>query len=889
MAPIAQAFADTLSNNVILSSVLPRLIKGSNNNQVNQFFTQYFPLVYLIIGLTIALFFIVLVVSLLHRLLVISLQLRHAYTILEIKPPQETLQSSYTTQQLFNLIHGLANQKSFWERLIGYQKSYAFEIVSTKNDGIRYLLRVDRDDADLIKKSLISYLPGISVSQVKDYLIDTLSNRNTTIAEFKLARHFAFPLRGQVDLKEHDPIAYITGSMTKLSPDEVVVFQLVSSPVNKSSLGDIKRISRLIYTNKDLVIGLKSSNAINQIFSVFKLLLLVIFYIITLPLGLFIFLVSDGREGPFLGLPFSGDRDKTANPYQEELEKMVKNKLDQPLFTTSMRLSVIDNKRDASKRIRGFISSLSSFSNSSYQSIRRVRTLRLDLIEKIKLHTFRRRILNPIQSSIFSVSEVSDLYHFPFTATTRTEDIQKIHSKELPAPVSLKKATDLDVVFAKNTYGGSTTKLGLTDDDRSRHVYILGQTGSGKSTIIYHMAKDDIQKGRGIALIDPHGDLAEDLLATIPENRISDCIFFNPFDLAYPVGVNLLELSSGLKGDELEQEKEMVCEGVISIFRRIFSNDEKANAHRIEYILRNTMYTVFTIPNATIFTVYELLTNPKYQKKITRELTDENLKNFWKNEFGKAGNFQVVKMVSGVTAKIGRFLFSPTAKRILEQPKSSISFDEILETGKILICNLSEGKLGEDTSQLLGTTIITKIQLAAMRRERKSTGKRKPFYVFVDEFQNFATSSFTKLLSGGRKFGLRMTIAEQSTAQQDDRNIVNVILANTGTVICFRTASPIDAKLMADQFAPYVDKSDINNLPRYNFYMRLAAVNPEEPFSGTTIPIDEVVDKQKVKAVIESSRKNFAIQYVAKTQSETKTNQKSKLPQSLTKSSSVLP
>src|SRR5258708_1091063 len=223
------------------------------------------------------------------------------------------------------------------------------------------------------------------------------------------------------------------------------------------------------------------------------------------------------------------------------------------------------------------------------------------------------------------------------------------------------------------------------------------------------------------------------------------------------------------------------------MFRRVFSNDETTNADRIEYILRNAIYTAFTLKKRTIFTVYELLNNPDFRKKVVKDLEDENLKSFWKNEFDKAGNYQIVKMISGVTAKVGRFLFSPTAKRILEQERSTINFDDILDQGKILLCNLSEGKLGDDTSQLLGITIITKIHQAALRRSRNNPKDRKPFYLFVDEFQNFATTSFTKLLSGGRKFGLRVTIAEQSTAQQKERNIVDVILANTGTVICFRT------------------------------------------------------------------------------------------------------
>ncbi|MDD4136217.1 MAG: type IV secretion system DNA-binding domain-containing protein, partial [Candidatus Shapirobacteria bacterium] len=585
---------------------------------------------------------------------------------------------------------------------------------------------------------------------------------------------------------------------------------------------------------------------------------------------LFMFIISiipaimdtSGKSVPIFQTPPASPKE-ILNPYEQELARIIKDKIDRSLFETSIRLLVITRKDEDNKtRANGLLASFGQL-NSPYQSLVSKNYFFQNIKKQLK--QFRQKslstnsILNP--NPILSISELSDLYHFPYGTTTKTEGMVTIHSQELPSPLSVKNNPNFDVVFGKNKYANVVSDIGLTDDDRSRHVYAIGQTGSGKTTIIFHMAKDDIQKGRGVAVIDPHGDLAEDLLYSVPQNRFNDCIYLNPFDISHPVGINLLELKEGLNGDELEQEKELVCESVISVFRRIFSKDENTDSHRIEYILRNTIYTAFTVKDATIFTVYDLLNNPQFQKRVTSTLEDENLKNFWLNEFGKAGSFQAVKMVSGVTAKIGRFLFSPTAKRILEQPKSTINFDEIISSGKILICNLAEGKLGEDTSQLLGTTIIAKLQQAFMRRVRTPASNRKPFYLFVDEFQNFATTSFTKLLSGGRKFGLRLTIAEQSTAQQDDRNMVNVILANTGTIICFRTASPIDEELMLSQFSPYVKKGDIGNLPRFRFYMKLSAVEPEEPFSGETIPIVLDRDEKRLQKLIETSRKNYTIVY----------------------------
>jgi type IV secretory pathway TraG/TraD family ATPase VirD4 len=437
----------------------------------------------------------------------------------------------------------------------------------------------------------------------------------------------------------------------------------------------------------------------------------------------------------------------------------------------------------------------------------------------------------------------------------------KTHSKDLPTPLSL-KTNDFDIAFAKNLYAGGETTIGLTENERQKHVYIIGATGTGKTTMIQSMVKEDIEKGKGLCVIDPHGDLAESIIALIPKSRKDDFIYFNPDDIKHPVGLNLLELSPNEDEDEILREKELITESVISLFRKIFSDVWSAHAHRLEYILRNTIQTALCLKDPNIFTVYYLLTDPLFKEEALRHVDDENLNNFWKNEFEKAGDYQKVKMIGPITSRIGRFLFSPTAKRIMEQTKSTINFEEIMDSGKILICNLSKGKIGEDNSEVLGIMILTKIQLASLKRARSKQEERKSFYLYVDEFQNFATPSFIQMLSESRKYKVFLTMAEQSTSQQKDRNIVNVILANVGTVISFRSANPDDERLMLPQFAPYIQEGEIANLPLYKFYIKISAVNPEQPFSGMTVPVKIPKDSKKLEELIQLSRDHYTTLYV---------------------------
>lgn len=795
--------------------------------------------------------------------------------LLELTPPAMTEKTAYTTQQLFSVIHNLGKQRSLIDKILGKKALFACEIVSTQNQGIRYLIRTTPDLVNNLKRSLISYLPQVNVKTVNEYLPKT-ENFHTKVIEFNLTKHFAYPLKKQDVLVEHDPVAYITGMMTKLAPGELISLQIVLTPTEKKAT---RLIKYKILRGEDVLgyINHLNSSSLAMVLmfplKIIQFLLGIVGYTLRTVLTDFADakIVQRQAQGQYLAYYATQNIQKPARvltSFEEEIVKGIEEKIDQHLFETKIRVLIgVKDKQELSERVRGFNSSLSIFSSSTDQTLKKKVHIPLKSFNSFLQLNFQKRLLSFIFNSsptVLSTSEISDLYHFPFTRVTQTENIVKIHSKELPAPLSLKNNPTFDVEFARNTFGGTTTSIGLTKEERIRHMYVIGATGTGKTTMLLSMINQDLQNGKGVCVVDPHGDLAETIINCVPEERINDLVYFNPFDIKFPIGVNLLELTPGLDEDDSLLEKEFITESVISLFRKVFSDAWSAHPHRIEYILRNTIHTAFTIENPTLFTIFDLLNNPIFQKKVVSQLQDENLKNFWKYEFGKAGDYQKVKMVAPVTARIGRFLFSPSAKRILEQEKSTINFDDILDSKKILICNLAKGNLGDDTSEVMGIMILNKIQLAALKRARVEQKSRNSFYLYVDEFQNFATPSFVQMLSEARKYGLNLTIAEQSTSQQKDRNIVDIILANTGTIVTFRSANPKDEQLLLPQFYPYINPGEIMNLPSFHFYMKMAAMNPEEPFSGVTIPVEVKIDKEKRQKLIQASRDNCAIIYSAK-------------------------
>lgn len=783
---------------------------------------------------------------------------RRQMTWLEITPPASVAKTPEATEHLFTVIHGSRAARQLKDKLLGRMPVTSFEIVSTKKDGIRYLVQVESSRSGNLQKTISSYLPDSKVREVAPP-----PQADASVIEFKQTKHYVLPIKTILPIEQHDPISYITGAMTKLGDDERITLQLVLTPV---SLPEARRLSKRILSNEDILRRVQRGklSVVDKLFEGFSGIATGIAELI----GEFYSGTTYGHrqnkslshDAQFQSQVLKGQRPaRTLSTFELELMESMHQKLTKPLFLVNLRIML--SGASATEHTASLRSALDAYSVPPYQELKLKLRLPFTAWYRNGLAEYRLPSLTKSRGLILSAAEIASLYHFPPSRFSKTDNLITSLSKTLPAPISLKQRTAYDIVIGENLHSGTRTLIGLTEQERERHVYIIGGTGNGKTTLLQYGIVQDMKNGKGLAIVDPHGDMAETILRQVPAERIKDVIYFNPDDLEYPIGLNLLELTPGLTGNELLREKDIITESVVSVFRKIFS-EEDTGGHRIEYILRNTIQTALTIEDATLFTVFDLLNDTKYRRSITKPLEDKNLRNFWTNELGKAGDMQKVKMAAGITAKIGRFLFSASARQILEQPKSTIDFDDIINSGKILICNFSKGLIGEDTSELFGITVLAKLQLASLRRARITQNERRPFHLYVDEFQNFATQSFVQMLSESRKYKLFMTMAEQSTSQQKDQQMVSIILANVGTVICFRTGNPRDEQLLLPLFAPYIEQGEISNLPAFNFYAKLSAIRPQEPMSGQTLLLEDEGSEAVAARAVGVSRTRFATKKV---------------------------
>ncbi|MFH1789471.1 MAG: type IV secretion system DNA-binding domain-containing protein [bacterium] len=400
--------------------------------------------------------------------------------------------------------------------------------------------------------------------------------------------------------------------------------------------------------------------------------------------------------------------------------------------------------------------------------------------------------------------------------------------------------------FACTNFRNQFRKFGIKTDDRRRHMYVVGKTGMGKTTLLENMVLNDIYAGHGVGLVDPHGDFAEKIINYIPPRRINDVIYFNPADVDHPVGFNILEILN-------PEHKHLVAAGLMDIFKKIWVDMWSS---RMEYILNNTILALLDYPGTTLLGINRMLSDSEYRRRIVRNIKDPVVKSFWVTEFASYQDRYAQEAVAPIQNKIGQFLSASVIRNIVAQVKSKINVRSIMDEKKIFIMNLSKGRIGEDNSRLLGGMLVTKLQLSAMERVDTPEEQRPDFFLYVDEFQNFATPSFANILSEARKYHLSLIMAHQYMEQLDETVLASVI-GNIGSILTFRVGST-DAELLAKEFIPTFEEPDLINLSKYNIYLKLMIDGvASRPFSANTLPPIATLTNSAEK-VIKVSRERYA-------------------------------
>jgi len=456
-----------------------------------------------------------------------------------------------------------------------------------------------------------------------------------------------------------------------------------------------------------------------------------------------------------------------------------------------------------------------------------------------------------------SAEEVATLWHIP-SILVKTPNMDWVISKKLEPPVNLPVpgVTDPEgelTVLGESVFHGQRMQFGIRPIDRARHVYVIGKTGMGKSTLLENMTFSDIQSGKGIAVIDPHGDLIEAILRFIPKSRSNDVVLFDPSDRDYPISFNMLECTN-------PDQRSLICSGLMSVFTKLWP---EAFSGRMEHILRNTLLALLENEGSSMLGILRMFGDDAFCKKMVSNITDPMVKSFWESEYAGWTDKYRTEAVAAIQNKIGQLLTTPLIRNIVGQVKSTLDIRHAMDTGKIVLVNLSKGKLGEDTSAFLGSMLVTKFQIDAMSRADIPEKDRKEFYLYVDEFQNFATKSFATILSEARKYKLALTMAHQYVGQLtiagNDSSLRDAVFGNVGSMISFQVGSD-DAEDLSLQFEEMVTQNDILSLPKYHAYVRLMIDGiSSKPFSVSTLaPPKFEQDEKRVETIRALSRERYA-------------------------------
>ncbi len=647
-----------------------------------------------------------------------------------------------------------------------------------KKADIRFYVSAPSRIIDLVEKSIYGYYPTADIKRVDEPNIFTEDGK-VSFGSVVQKDYPYMPLKVFKDLPT-DPLSAITSAISKMGDNEGAIVQVLIRPAE----------AKWKKMGKSYVSSTKKNE-------------------------------SNPEKATF----------KTDPKVLERIE----DKCSKPGFETAIRFVVSGQTKDyAAMHLKNIKTAFSQF-NSDLNSFKGTRVLFKGGFMINFIYKFF-PVVEPFFSksvSILSSDELATIFHFP-NKTIETPHIQWLKAKTAPVPAEVPQENGTFMGFGY--YRGVKRPVCISPSDRMRHVYIIGKTGVGKSELLKEMVKQDIKAGYGVCVMDPHGDLIDDTLKFIPPDRAEDVIYFDPSDTERPMGLNLLEAKT-------EEQKHFITTAIINLMYKLYDPQRTGIiGPRFEHAVRNAMLTVMYEPGATFVEVMRVLQDPKYVQELLPKVQDPIVRRYWTDQIAQTSDFHKSEVLDYIVSKFGRFVTNKTMRNIIGQSKSAFDFRHVMDEGKILLINLSKGKLGEENSSFLGLVLIPKILMSAMSRQEIPEDDRRDFYLYVDEFQNFATPDFAIILSEARKYHLALTVANQFIGQMEEE-VKNAVFGNVGTLVSFRLGVT-DASYIQREFQPIFSEADLINIERFHAYMKTIVRNePVSPFS-----VDMTKDMKKMKA-----------------------------------------
>ena len=700
--------------------------------------------------------------------------------------------------------------------------SYEYAV---RNKVLEFFVGCKKYHADLIEKQITSYYPDADIQFEKRFTMEQ-KGMHTKYYYVYLTKNSYFPIK-TFRVLENDPLNDLTNVLTKLGDKEIAAIQVVLKPNVTGWEKKAMKFGTAFFKGKKLNDGFLSKI---PILGALSSLITYLFF---------------GYEKMRELEPVDNGQDGYVRMLQakEEVAKAIGEKANSVVYDAMIRIAVT---ADTSSRADMLISNLSMAFNlfknpeSNYFQIRRI--IFIDFINNffMRFNFYHRLMSFGEKQSVMGTDELASVYHFPSGRYNYTPIIKWLAYKVLSAPTNTPKE---GIVLGTNTYRGEVRKIRMLRDDRTRHHYIIGKSGAGKSALLSYMARQDIANGDGVCVVDPHGDLIEDILQYVPKERVKDVILFDPADQSRPVGLNMLEADT-------PEEMDMASSQATEIFIKLFGDE--IFGPRIQHYFRNACLTLMEDKEgATLIDIPRLFTDEAFMKYKVAKTKNPVVRSFWDHEYANTGQRERQEMIPYFSSKFGPFITNSVMRNTIGQVKSGFNFRDVMDQRKILLINLSKGKIGDLNTQLLGLIVVAKIQMAAMSRVDTPEADRHDFYLYVDEFQNFATDSFCSILSEARKYRLALIMAHQYIKQLEkkgDTSIRDAVFGNVGTMMSFKVGAE-DADYLSKEYAPLLSEQDILGIANYKAYIKLNIKNTtSRPFSLETIWDPDGANK-KIKEV----------------------------------------